>query len=207
MVEIAKEAYASGIRQFQCKLGADNRWEKDVARLRKVREAVGDGPLVYGDWNCGSNKLDAIRVGRAVADLDIMLEQPCATLEECASVKSATSLPMKIDENAKTPGDLMRANELDVSMRWRPHPSSVVVSLFRARDLCCYPALMCVEDTWGSDIARPPASFSSRDSPRAHHECWLSGYVGQGLTQQPDSKRRLYGPNDKPGSVLSPTSR
>ena len=88
MVEIAREAYADGIRQFQCKLGADDDWLADVTRLRKVREAVGDGPRVYGDWNCGSTKLDAIRVGRAVADLDIMLEQPCQTLEECASVKN-----------------------------------------------------------------------------------------------------------------------
>ena len=30
MVEIAKEAYASGIRQFQCKLGADKQWEKTL---------------------------------------------------------------------------------------------------------------------------------------------------------------------------------
>jgi L-alanine-DL-glutamate epimerase-like enolase superfamily enzyme len=52
-----------------------------------VREAVGPGPLVYGDWNCGATSLDAIRVGRAVAGLDVMLEQPCATLEDCAAVK------------------------------------------------------------------------------------------------------------------------
>ena len=68
-----------GITQFQVKLGADANWEADVARLRLVREAVGDGPLVYGDWNCGATSLDAIRIGRAVRDLDIMLEQPCKT--------------------------------------------------------------------------------------------------------------------------------
>ena len=45
MVRIAKEAYATGIRQFQVKLGADANWEADVARLTKVREAVGEGPL------------------------------------------------------------------------------------------------------------------------------------------------------------------
>jgi L-alanine-DL-glutamate epimerase-like enolase superfamily enzyme len=33
----------------------------------RVREAVGPGPLVYGDWNCGATRLDATRVGRAVA--------------------------------------------------------------------------------------------------------------------------------------------
>ena len=38
MMEIAREAYADGIRQFQCKLGADDDWQTDVARLRNVRE-------------------------------------------------------------------------------------------------------------------------------------------------------------------------
>jgi L-alanine-DL-glutamate epimerase-like enolase superfamily enzyme len=53
--------------QFQAKLGASGDWQADVERLRPVREAVGPGPLVYGDWNCGATSLDAIRVGRAVA--------------------------------------------------------------------------------------------------------------------------------------------
>ncbi|MEP6972188.1 MAG: enolase C-terminal domain-like protein, partial [Betaproteobacteria bacterium] len=72
MARIARDARASGIEQFQVKLGADGDWQTDVARLRQVREAVGAGPLVYGDWNCGATRLDAIRVGRAVADLDVM---------------------------------------------------------------------------------------------------------------------------------------
>ena len=53
MVKIARDAQAKGMTQFQVKLGADNNWEADVARLRMVREEVGSGPLVYGDWNCG----------------------------------------------------------------------------------------------------------------------------------------------------------
>lgn len=48
---IARDARAQGIAQFQAKLGAS------------------------GDWNCGASSLDATRVGRAMADLDIMLEQ------------------------------------------------------------------------------------------------------------------------------------
>ena len=76
MARIAKEAYATGIRQFQVKLGADADSAIDAERLIKVREAVGDGPLVYGDWNRGATKLQATRTGRAVAHLDVMLEQP-----------------------------------------------------------------------------------------------------------------------------------
>ena len=210
MVEIAKEAYASGIRQFQCKLGADNQWEKDVARLRKVREAVGNGPLVYGDWNCGSNKLDAIRVGRAVADLDIMLEQPCATLEECASVKSATSLPMKIDENAKTLGDLMRANELDCldAVALKISKFGGLSASVRARDLCCYlGGRMCVEDTWGSDIVTAASLHLAASTPpeRIMNVCDLSGYVGPRLDpNSPTRKDGCIGPNDKPGLGVEP---
>uniref|UniRef100_UPI0025F9730A mandelate racemase/muconate lactonizing enzyme family protein n=1 Tax=uncultured Roseovarius sp. TaxID=293344 RepID=UPI0025F9730A len=77
MARIAIEAQAQGMTQFQAKLGASGDWQTDVERLIKVREAVGSGPILYGDWNCGSTSLDATRTGRAVAHLDIMLEQPC----------------------------------------------------------------------------------------------------------------------------------
>ena len=113
MARIAREAQRQGITQFQAKLGADGDWQADVARLRLVREAVGEGPLVYGDWNCGASRLEAIRVGRAVSGLDVMLEQPSATLEDCAAVRAATGLPMKIDENAHDTASLLKAHRLD----------------------------------------------------------------------------------------------
>ena len=100
MARIAQTAYQTGIRQFQVKLGADNHWQNDVARLCAVRDVVGDGPLVYGDWNCGATMLDATRIARSVSHLDIMLEQPCETIAQCAQVRSATGLAMKLDENA-----------------------------------------------------------------------------------------------------------
>jgi len=59
MARIARDAYASGVRQFQAKLGSDQDWKADAERLIKVREAVGPGPLVYGDWNCGATRLHA----------------------------------------------------------------------------------------------------------------------------------------------------
>ena len=55
MARIASDAYHQGIQQFQVKLGADQDWQADVERLRLVRDAVGAGPLVYGDWNCGAS--------------------------------------------------------------------------------------------------------------------------------------------------------
>ena len=210
MVEIAQEAYADGIRQFQCKLGADDDWQADVARLRKVREAVGDGPRVYGDWNCGSAKLDAIRVGRAVADLDIMLEQPCQTLEECASVKNATLLPMKIDENAQSCADLHAANRLDCidAVALKISKFGGLSAAVEARDTCVQLGIkMCVEDTWGSDIVTAAALHLAAATPpeAVMNVCDLSGYVGPRLDpHSPVRSEGAIGPTDRPGLGVEP---
>ena len=137
MARIAREAHATGIRQFQVKLGADVDWQVDAERLVKVREAVGEGPLVYGDWNCGATKLHATRTGRAVAHLDVMLEQPCKTLEDCAAVRKATGLPMKIDEGAYDLASLMRAHELGVldAVALKLSKFGGLSAMRRARDL------------------------------------------------------------------------
>ncbi len=64
---MARETYKQGKGKFQVKLGADRDWQAGVARLTRLREVVGDGPLVYGDWNCCTDALTAIRVARARA--------------------------------------------------------------------------------------------------------------------------------------------
>ena len=160
MAEIAEDAYASGVRQFQAKLGADDNWEADVARLRLVREAVGTGPIVYGDWNCGATRLDATRVGRSVRDLDIMLEQPCPSIEECAAVRGATGLPMKLDESAHDVASLLRGFHLgcmDV-IALKLSKFGGISECRRARDLCVhFGTKLCIECTWGSDIVTAAA--------------------------------------------------
>lgn len=186
MARIAKEAQASGIAQFQVKLGADNDWQADVARLRMVREAVGPGPLVYGDWNCGAKRLEATRVGRAVADLDVMLEQPCASLEDCAAVRSATGLPMKLDENAHDAASLLKAYELGCmdAVALKLSKFGGLSALRRARDLCLHlGAKMCIEDTWGSDICTAAALHLGAATPpdAVLNVCDLSGYVAPRL--------------------------
>ena len=186
MAKIAKKAYDEGIRQFQVKLGGDANWQADVERLTKVREAVGHGPLVYGDWNCGSSQLDGIRVARAVAHLDMMLEQPCASLEECANVKKSTGLPMKIDENAHDTATLLRAHNLGCldAVALKLSKFGGLSNMRRARDLCEHLGVkMCIEDTWGSDITTATAlHLATATSTRTLlNVCDLSGYVSPRL--------------------------
>ena len=186
MARIAKDAFASGIRQFQAKLGADDDWQADVARLRLVREAVGEGPIVYGDWNCGTTRLAATRVGLAVRDFDVMLEQPCATLAECAAVRSATGLPMKLDENAHDTASLLEAHSLGImdAVALKLSKFGGLSALRRARDLCLHLGpVMCIEDTWGSGIAMAAALHLGAATPpeRVLNVCDLSGYVAPRL--------------------------
>jgi L-alanine-DL-glutamate epimerase-like enolase superfamily enzyme len=182
MAETAVAAQAQGIGQFQAKLGADDDWQADVARLRAVRGAVGDGPLVYGDWNTGAAALDALRVARAVADLDVMLEQPCATLANCATVRDKSGLPMKLDESVHDTDSILAAHRLgcvDVA--------TIKLSKFgglsaarRARDLCAALAIqMTIEDVWGSDIVTAASLHLAVATAPRHllNVCDLSGYV------------------------------
>jgi len=210
MAEIARAAKQSGIMQFQAKLGADDNWRADVARLSQVREAVGDEALVYGDWNCGSSQLDAIRVGRAVAHLDIMLEQPCETIEECASVKSACRLPMKMDESAHDIPSLLKAfkNDCMDAVALKLSKFGGLSSMRQARDLCIQlGAKMCIEDTWGSDINTATALHLATATPAKSllNVCDLSGYVHPRLDEnapvRDGGKIRAF---DLPGHGVSP---
>ena len=210
MAEMAREAYAKGIRQFQAKLGADEDWQADVERLVKVREAVGAGPLVYGDWNCGADVLTAIRVARAVAGLDVMLEQPCETLEECAHVARATGLPMKLDESAFDTASILSGHQAGCMQAAALKLSKMggLSQMRRLRDLCLHLGTqMCIEDTWGSDIATAAALHLAAATPARGimNTCDLSHYVGPRL--DPSAPSRANGrisPSEAPGLGVSP---
>ena len=200
----------TGIRQFQVKLGADADWQADAERLIKVREAVGAGPLVYGDWNCGATKLHATRTGRAVAHLDVMLEQPCKTLEDCAAVRSATGLPMKIDEGAHDLASLMRAAELGVldAVALKLSKFGGLSAMRRARDLTVHlGAEICAECTWGSDIVTAASLHFAASTPHGAllNTCDLSSYVSPRIA--PDCPTRKDGritPPEGPGLGVTP---
>ena len=194
MARMARQAFDEGMRQFQVKLGADNDWQADAERLLKVREAVGHGPLVYGDWNCGATRLDATRTGKAVAHIDVMLEQPCRTIEECAAVRAATSLPMKMDENAYDTASLIKAYVLGCmdAVALKLSKFGGLSAMRRARDLCLHlGAKMCIEDTWGSDITTAALLHLGAATRPANlmNVCDLSGYVAPRLDETAPVRR------------------
>jgi len=212
MARIARDALSKGITQFQVKLGADANWEADVARLVQVREAVGPGPLVYGDWNCGASRLEATRVGRAVAHLDVMLEQPCATQQDCAAVRAATGLAMKMDESAHDTASLLSAHRLGImdAVAIKLSKFGGLSAARRARDLCTHlGAKMCIEDTWGSDVTTAALLHLAAATDPRHllNTCDLSGYVMPRLDAAAPSRRNgRIAPPDGPGLGVVPGS-
>ena len=56
------------------------------------------GENYMADANQGWRVDNAIRVARATADLDYILEQPCRTYEECQQVPRIAQQPKKLDE-------------------------------------------------------------------------------------------------------------
>ena len=210
MARIARDAYGAGIRQFQAKLGTDSDWEADAERLIKVREAVGPGPIVYGDWNCGASRLHATRTGRAVAHLDVMLEQPCKTLEDCAAVRQATGLPMKLDELVHDTASLLQAHQLGCldAVALKLSKFGGLSAMRRARDLCLHlGAEICAECTWGSDIVTAAGLHFAASTPQGAllNTCDLSGYVSPRIC--PDAPTRNAGriaPPEGAGLGVSP---
>jgi L-alanine-DL-glutamate epimerase-like enolase superfamily enzyme len=61
------------------------------------------------DANTGWKMYEAVRVVNGVKDLDVYIEQPCLTYDECLSVRRMTSLPMVLDECVD---DLSKINDI-----------------------------------------------------------------------------------------------
>jgi len=143
-----------GYTRFQLKVGGDP--DEDIRRIRAVRSVLEPGDVLVADANTGWLQHQALRVARAVRDLDVYLEAPCLTYAECLAVRSHTDLPMVLDEHITDVGVLLRA-AADHAMDVVNIKISRVGGLTRAvqmRDLCeSLGIAMTLEDSWGGDIA------------------------------------------------------
>ena len=82
---------AQGYRRFQLKVGGEP--GTDIARIRAVAGVLEPGDRLIADANTGWLMHDAARVVRAVRDVDVYIEQPCASFEECLSIRRRTDHP------------------------------------------------------------------------------------------------------------------
>ena len=159
---------AEGYRRFQLKVGGDA--DEDIARIRAVAGRLQPGDVLVADANTGWLPHQALRVVRAVRDLDVYIEQPCLTYEECLTVRRHTDHPFVLDECIEDVAALLRAHA-DRAMDVVNIKISRVGGLSKARvlrDLCVALGIaMTIEDSWGGDIATAAIAHLAHSTPEA----------------------------------------
>lgn len=98
MAENAASYRAEGYRRFQLKVGGDP--NEDIRRIRAVREALEPDDKLVADANTGWLMHEAARVVNAVRDVDVYIEQPCASYEQCLAIRRRTPLPFVLDRKS-----------------------------------------------------------------------------------------------------------
>ena len=193
----------AGYRRIQVKVGADP--AQDVERVHAVRAAVPAGVVLFCDANGAWTTGQARAFLRATAGLEITLEQPCMSYEECRAVRAQCPHPLVLDECIDSLPALLAAQRDGVA-------DGVTIKIARVggvgpaallRDVAVDLGLpITVEDTGGSDIdtaAMAQLSLSTPEELRLHtvdFNAWVT--VGNATGMPPAVDGKLRAP-DGPG--------
>ena len=156
----------AGYRRFQLKVGGDP--NDDIERIRAVRTILRPDDKLVADANTGWLMHEAMRVVNAVRDIDVYIEQPCTTYEQCLSIRRHTALPFVLDEVIDSIDAILKAaadGAMDVV--------NIKISKFggltrakQARDLCVSLGIaMTLEDSWGGDIITAAIAHLAHSTP------------------------------------------
>jgi L-alanine-DL-glutamate epimerase-like enolase superfamily enzyme len=160
---------AEGYSRFQLKVGGDP--DVDIARIHAVAAEMQPGERLVADANTGWTQHEAIRVVRAVRDLDVYIEQPCLTYEECLAVRRHTDHPFVLDENIDNLDMLLRAKS-DLAMdlvNLKISKLGGLTKIKQARDLCVSMGIaMTLEDSWGGDITTAAIAHLAHSTPEEY---------------------------------------
>lgn len=166
MAASVKKYRREGYRKFQLKVGGDP--DVDIARIHAAAAVLSTGDVLVADANTGWPQHQALRVAAAVADVDVYIEQPCPTYEQCLAVRRHTDRPFVLDEVI---------DGLDMVARTAADGAADVINLKiskvggltkarQIRDLCVSLGLaMTIEDTWGGDIVTAAIAHLAHSTP------------------------------------------
>lgn len=160
---------AEGYTRFQLKVGGDP--DVDIERIRAVRAMLKPTDRLVADANTGWTQHEAVRVVRGVRDVDVYIEQPCATYEECLAVRRLTNHPFVLDENVDGLEMLLRA-KADLAMDVVNLKISKLGGLTKTkqvRDLCVSMGIaMTLEDSWGGDVTTAAIAHLAHSTPEEY---------------------------------------
>ncbi len=157
---------SEGYQKFQLKVGGDP--DTDIARIRAAAEVLEPGDVLIADANTGWLTHQAARVVRGVRDVDVYIEQPCLSYDECLSIRRRTDHPFVLDECIDGVEILLRAHG-DRAMDCVNLKISKLGGLTKARqlrDLCVSLGIaMTIEDSWGGDIVTAAIAHFAHSTP------------------------------------------
>ena len=166
MAANVKKYRDEGYRRFQLKVGGNP--DEDIERIKLAAAELNPGDKLIADANTGWLMHEAARVVRAVDDIDVYIEQPCETYEECLSIRERNSHPFILDEVI---------NGIDILVRGHADRAMDVVNIkiskfggitkaALARDLCVKLGIaMTLEDSWGGDVTTAAISHLAHSTP------------------------------------------
>ncbi len=197
-----------GYTRFQLKVGGDP--DTDIERIRAVRAMLLPADRLVADANTGWTQHEATRVVRAVHDLDVYIEQPCTTYEECLAVRRNTNHPFVLDENIDSLDMLLRA-KADLAMDVVNLKISKLGGLTKtkqARDLCVSMGIaMTLEDSWGGDITTAAIAHLAHSTPEEFRftSTDFNSYVTVSTaTGAPERRAGYMEASTKPGLGITP---
>jgi cis-L-3-hydroxyproline dehydratase len=166
MAENVAKYRSEGYTRFQLKVGFGA--DTDIERIRAVSRMLKPGDRLVADANTGWLPHDALRVIRAVRDIDVYIEQPCLTYEECLSVRQHCGHPFVLDEVIDGVNTLVRGkadNAMDI-VNLKISKFGGLTKTRLARDLCVELGIgMTLEDTWGGDIVTAAIAHLAHSTP------------------------------------------
>jgi cis-L-3-hydroxyproline dehydratase len=157
---------AEGYTRFQLKVGGDA--DVDIDRIHAVAAKLQPGDRLIADANTGWLQHDALRVIRAVRDVDVYIEQPCLSYEECLAVRRHCDQPFVLDEVVDSLDVLLRGHA-DLAMdvvNLKISKFGGLTKVLQARDLCVSLGIgVTIEDSWGGDIVTAAIAHLAHSTP------------------------------------------
>jgi L-alanine-DL-glutamate epimerase-like enolase superfamily enzyme len=157
---------AEGYRRFQLKVGGDP--DEDIERIRAVAAVLQPGDVLVADANTGWLTHEAARVVHGVQDVNVYLEQPCASYEECLTIRRRTPLPFVLDESITDLRVLLRGyadGAMDV-VNIKISKFGGLTRALQIRDVCVALGIaLTIEDSWGGDVTTAAIAHLAHSTP------------------------------------------
>lgn len=208
MAQNVADYRSEGYQRFQLKVGGDA--NEDIERIRAVREILQPGDKLVADANTGWLMHEAMRVAGAVADLDVYIEQPCASYQQCLTIRQHTNLPFVLDEVIDSVDAILTAaadRAMDV-VNIKISKFGGLTKAKQARDLCVSLGVaMTLEDSWGGDIITAAISHLAHSTPTEYlfTSTDFNSYVTQSIADgAPQRENGRMAASTEPGLGVTP---